>query len=57
MNNLAGLYLSQGRYVEAEPLFRHAVDGLRIVLGEAHPYFKIVAENHERCLAQLRNRG
>ena len=37
LNNLAGLYESQGRYSEAEPLYRLALEKRRAVLGEKHP--------------------
>ncbi|BBD65248.1 hypothetical protein NIES4070_15990 [Nostoc commune HK-02] len=36
-NNLAGLYYSQGRYSEAEPLFIQALALRRKLLGEEHP--------------------
>jgi tetratricopeptide (TPR) repeat protein len=37
LNNLAGLYRSQGRYEEAEPLYRDALAMYKRLLGEAHP--------------------
>ena len=37
LNNLAALYDSQGRYGEAEPLFKQALQLSRQVLGESHP--------------------
>ncbi|RMH72917.1 MAG: tetratricopeptide repeat protein, partial [Cyanobacteria bacterium J007] len=37
LNNLAGLYESQGRYAEAEPLYLEAVRIHRIALPENHP--------------------
>jgi CHAT domain-containing protein len=37
LNNLAFLYGSQGRYGEAEPLYREALQGSREVLGPRHP--------------------
>ena len=37
LNNLAGLYESQGRYGEAEPLYEQALQLRRDVLGETHP--------------------
>ena len=37
MNNLAVLYLDQGKYAEAEPLLVKALEVGRRVLGEEHP--------------------
>ncbi|MCP4347069.1 MAG: CHAT domain-containing protein, partial [Desulfobacterales bacterium] len=37
MNNLAGLYKSQGRYGEAEPLYKAALQLRENVLGKEHP--------------------
>jgi tetratricopeptide (TPR) repeat protein len=37
LNNLAGLYDSQGRYEEAEPLYLDALAMKKRLLGEAHP--------------------
>lgn len=34
---MAGLYDSQGRYQEAEPLFLQALELRRTLLGEEHP--------------------
>ncbi|MEM1128378.1 MAG: tetratricopeptide repeat protein, partial [Bacteroidota bacterium] len=36
LNNLAGLYESQGRYAEAEPLYEQALAVYQQVLGEEH---------------------
>jgi tetratricopeptide (TPR) repeat protein len=57
VDNLAGLYASQGRYGEAEPLYQRALEGLRRRLGDAHPNTGIVAANHARCLDKLRSGG
>ena len=37
LNNLAGLYLSQGRYAEAEPLYKRALAITEKALGPDHP--------------------
>ncbi|TYT73011.1 tetratricopeptide repeat protein, partial [Microcystis aeruginosa] len=37
LNNLAHLYHSQGRYTEAEPLYREALDLRKRLLGDNHP--------------------
>ena len=47
VNNLAGLYERQGRYGEAEPLYRRAVLGAERVLGADHPNTKIIRANWE----------
>jgi tetratricopeptide (TPR) repeat protein len=36
-NNLAGLYQSQGRYEEAEPLYIQALELRKQLLGKNHP--------------------
>ena len=51
LDNLAGLYLSQGRYAEAEPLYRQALEILEQALDPAHPTSERVRAN----LAQLRS--
>jgi tetratricopeptide (TPR) repeat protein len=37
-NNLANLYVNQGRYDEAEPLLLEALETSKRVLGDDHPY-------------------
>ncbi|MBO1346464.1 MAG: tetratricopeptide repeat protein [Hormoscilla sp. GUM202] len=37
LNNLANLYSSVGRYMEAEPLYTEALGMARELLGSAHP--------------------
>ena len=37
LNNLAGLYYTQGRYEAAEPLFLQALELYKQLLGENHP--------------------
>ena len=37
VNNLAGLYQAQGRYGEAEPLYKRALEACERVLGKEHP--------------------
>ena len=36
INNLGLLYVSQKRYSEAEPLYREALEGMKLELGERH---------------------
>ena len=37
LNNLAGLYYTQGRYAEAEPLYKRALAIREKTLGPDHP--------------------
>ena len=37
MPRVANLLYDQGKYAEAEPLFREALEGYRRELGDAHP--------------------
>src|SRR5262249_18473979 len=46
LNNLAALYYSQGRYAEAEPLYRRA-------LGPEHPHTVKVLENYAALLREM----
>jgi len=45
LNNLAELYYNQGRYKEAEPLYRQALKILKQTLGSDHPEVAITLEN------------
>ena len=38
LNNLAGLYEDQGKYAEAEPLYRRALAIQENALGPMHPH-------------------
>ena len=49
LNNLAGLYFSQGRYAEAEPLFQQSLAIRKQQLGDNHPS----VANSLNCLALL----
>ncbi len=53
LNNLAGLYSSQGRYPEAEPLYERSIAILRERLGDNHPNTQTVMENYLICLNNL----
>ena len=37
MSNLADTYKDQGKYREAEALFKQCLAKMKIVLGESHP--------------------
>ena len=47
MDNLAGLYKSQGKYEQAEPLYTRALKIIETVLGPDHPTTKIIKDNYE----------
>ena len=53
LNNLAGLYDSQGRYAEAEPLFTEAVTILISQLGQDHPHTQTVQQNYLMFLQKV----
>ena len=55
LNNLAGLYKAQGHFAQAEPLLKEAVEIAERVLGAEHPDTKIMRENYEDLLAQMKN--
>lgn len=54
LNNLAKLYSDQGRYTDAEPLLKEAVEIIERTLGAEHPTTKLVRENYERVLAEMK---
>ena len=45
MNNLATTYKSQGKYDEAEVLYKQCLDKSKVVLGEDHPETLITMNN------------
>ncbi len=45
LNNLAGLYKSQGKYTEAEPLYQQALELCEQVLGSNHPNTVTIRNN------------
>ncbi len=47
LNNLAALYDSQGKYSEAEPLYKEALDIAERKLGKEHPQTIIFRNNLE----------
>ena len=54
VNNLAGLLRKQGRYEEAEPLYRRALKGCEEVFGEEHPHTLATRDNLEQLLRKRR---
>ena len=55
LNNLAGLYKSQGRYDQAEPLLHRALEIYQQVLGDNHPNTLTVCENLAQLQARVSN--
>jgi tetratricopeptide (TPR) repeat protein len=53
LNNLALLYDVQGKYTEAEPLYRRSLTILENVLVPSHPIVATVCENLADCLRKL----
>ena len=54
LNNLAGLYRVQGQVAEAAPLLKEAVEIVERGLGAEHPNTKIMRENYEVLLAEMK---
>ncbi|MFN5971689.1 MAG: tetratricopeptide repeat protein, partial [Microcystis sp.] len=52
LNNLALLYYSQGRYLEAEPLFLQALAIAEQALGENHPNTVKIRESLQKMRQQ-----
>ncbi len=50
LNNLAALYDSQGKYAEAEPLYRRALAIREKALGPEHPSVATALENYAGLL-------
>jgi tetratricopeptide (TPR) repeat protein len=55
LNNLAGLYESQGRYDEAETILHRALEIYQQVLGDNHPNTLTVCENLAQLPAKVSN--
>jgi tetratricopeptide (TPR) repeat protein len=57
LNNLATIYINIGRHDDAEPLYDEALSISRRVLGAEHPNTKIMHENYEVLLAEMKEKG
>ncbi|HSF46898.1 MAG TPA: tetratricopeptide repeat protein, partial [Burkholderiales bacterium] len=53
LNNLAGLYDTQGQYAKAEPLYREALRILEKSLPPDHPNLGTVMKNYGALLGEL----
>ena len=56
LNNLAGLYERQGRYEQAEPLYKRALVIVEKVLGPEHPDTVAARKYYETLLSKLPKR-
>lgn len=52
-NNLAALYRAQGKYAEAEPLYKRALAIREKVLGPEHPAVATSLENYAALLPKM----
>ena len=53
LNNLAGLYYTQGKYAEAKLLYKRSLAIFEKVLGPKHPNTMTVKENYAVVLRKL----
>jgi tetratricopeptide (TPR) repeat protein len=56
LNNLAMLYQKQGKYAEAEPLFKRALAICEQQLGTDHPDMATLRNNYTMLLQAIRER-
>ena len=54
LNNLAELYRAQGKYAQAEPLYRRALAIREKALGPEHPNVAAVLENYADLLRKMK---
>ena len=52
LNNLAALYKAQGRYAEAEPLYRRSLAIKEKALGPEHPSVATILANYAALLRE-----
>ena len=57
LNNLALLYQNQGKYGEAEPLYRRSLGILEKVLGKGHHTTEIVRANYASFQEEMKQKG
>ncbi len=53
LNNLGGLYHAQGKYAEAEPLYRRSLAIVENALGSEHPNVGTALENYAALLREM----
>ena len=54
LNNLVGLCYEQGRYAKATPVYMEALEIMERVVGAEHPNTKMMRENYEVLLAEMK---
>ncbi len=57
LNNIADFFHDQGKYAEAEPLYRRALDICETQLGENHPITETLRRNYQGILSDMKSRG
>ena len=57
LNNLAFLYQVQGRYTEAEPLYRRSLGIFEKVLGKGHRSTETVRANYASLQKEMKQEG
>ena len=55
MNNLAATYDHQGKYSDAEVLYKQWLDKMKLVLGESHPDTLRTMTNLERVVSEIQS--
>ena len=53
MSNLANAYNWQGKYKDAELLYKQCLDKQKVVLGESHPYTLDAMNNLAKVTSKL----
>ena len=56
INNLALLYVNQGKYEQAEPLYQRALASYELVLGTNHPTTIMVRNNYAILLEKMKQK-
>jgi tetratricopeptide (TPR) repeat protein len=57
LNNLALVYKAQGKYAEAEPLYKQALVIVERTLGKDHPHVATTCENMAKLYRQIGKEG
>ena len=53
MNNLANTYYNQGKYRDAEALYKQCLDKRKVVLGENHPHTLSTMNNLAKTTSKI----
>jgi len=57
LNNMALLYMQQGKYEEAEPLYKRALDILQRTFPNGHPNIDTCENNYAIMKQKMQNRS